>query len=77
MFIREIFKKFGWKQKPALLALMYGFFYFIFAISVFFLSTLVIENVDLQRSFIFSIFIGIVMFLVYFIKQEVIKLYKQ
>jgi len=77
MFIKTVFKKLGWKQKPIAMALTYGFFYFIFSISIFFLSTLVIENVDLQRSLIYSVFIGIMMFLVYFIKQEAIKLYKQ
>jgi hypothetical protein len=77
MFVKAIFKKLGWKRKPRLMALAYGIFYFIFALFVFFLSTFIIENVDLQRSFVFSLFIGVMMFFVFFIKHEAIKLYKQ
>jgi L-asparagine transporter-like permease len=72
MFLSIIFQKFRIKQSKFRMALIYGIFYFILAFLIFIFSFLFFKKTDLLKSFIFSFFIGLLMFVAYLIKWEIV-----
>jgi hypothetical protein len=73
MFLHLIFKKFSIKEDKYLMAGIYGLIYFIFSFLLLFFSLLYLKKQNLGYTFAISLFAGMVMFIVYLIRWEVIK----
>jgi hypothetical protein len=73
MFINILFKKLRIRQNKYIIALTYGLLYAILFFLIFFLSSLYLKQVKIVVAILLSIFIGICMFIVGLIKEEVFK----
>ena len=72
MFIKIVFKKFGLKENKYVMGLMYSIIYMIFFYGVLSLSQLYLKNYNFKKNMINTLIIGVVMYLVYLIKWEII-----
>lgn len=70
MFLHIIFKKFKLKENKYLMALIYALIYSVFLFIMLLLAQLYLERLDIKTNFIYSIVLGIIMFVVYLIKWE-------
>ena len=73
MFLHLIFRKLGLKENKYLMAGIYGAFYSVISFILLFFSLFYLRRLNLGHVFLFSLFSGIVMFIVYLIRWEVIK----
>ena len=76
MFLQLIFRKLGIKENKYVLAVVYGCIYAVFTFLIFLFSGLFLKSFYLTRYLLVSIFVGLVMFVVYLIKWEFISLKK-
>lgn len=70
MFIKIMFKRFGLKENKYFMAFIYGLIYGSIALIVFLISSLFIRNPPLFLYFLGSVFITVMMFIVYLVKWE-------
>jgi hypothetical protein len=59
------------------MALVYSLIYFLIAFLIFSFSFIYFKKIDLLKAILFSFFIGMLMFVVYLIKWEIIHFKKQ
>jgi multidrug transporter EmrE-like cation transporter len=74
MFIYLIFKKFGWKQSKFRMAFAYSLFYILLSFIVLGLSTLYLKMFSLEKTIIYSLLVGITMYMVYLVKWYIFKM---
>ena len=72
MFIKIVFKKFGLKENKYVMGLTYSIIYMVFFYGVLSLSQLYLKNYNFKKNMINTLIIGVVMYLVYLIKWEII-----
>ena len=73
MLLQIIFKKLRIKENRYLLAFVYALFYF----SIFFVILWIFQKKIVLNSLFLSLFIGILMFFVYLIRIETIRILKK
>ncbi|NTV23081.1 MAG: hypothetical protein HGA85_01740 [Nanoarchaeota archaeon] len=70
MFIRLLFRRFRIKENKYLMGIAYGAIYFTIFFSVFSFGSYYMGNLSLFKSASLSLFVGMIMFVVYLIKWE-------
>jgi len=76
MFLRLIFRKLGIRENKFFLALVYGAFYSIFTFIIFLFSGFYLKKFFFTRYVLVSLFVGVLMFILYLIKWELFSLKK-
>jgi hypothetical protein len=77
MFMHLIFRKLNINQNKYLIALTYGLIYSILFFLILFLSSLYLKQLNITKAISFSVFIGICMFVVGLIKEELFRFGKK
>lgn len=73
MLLKRIFGKFKFKETKWIEASLYGFIYSILALIIFVSAAFTLKKYYWKRDLLISLFIGIMMFVLYVIKLEVFK----
>jgi hypothetical protein len=76
MFVRLVFRRFGIRENKYLMAMAYGLAYAILFFLALYISMIYLRRANFMMAFLLSLFVGMLMFVVYLIKEEVFKFKK-